>query len=390
MTVITVPYMARNAVRGNNQALRQTLLTPGSASGRIRRLMVVGGCALATTITLVSCALGPKKHPEFGQNEATPPASACTVSALLVPSCGVWFGAAANPLADESWDEALPAFERVLGRPMDIAHYYNASPKLFPTADMIARAREPGKKRLLLLNWKPEMGRSWAQVAAGDPEVDAAIDAQANYLTTTFPEKFFLTIHHEPEEEVKPAAGSGFTAKDYAAMYRRIALRLKAKGATNAVLVMTYRGAPYWGVQPWFEQLYPGDDVVDWIAEDPYLFGKDPEFSGGMAQAVNRTQKAYPKWPGFYTWATTKHPGKPIMLAEWGVSDNLGEVKRSAVFSTMPDQLAAFPQVKALVYWNETDFDDIGATQLKPGDPSVDALKAALKSPRLNPPALPK
>jgi hypothetical protein len=78
------------------------------------------------------------------------------------------------------------------------------------------------------------------------------------------------------------------------------------------------------------------------------------------------------------------------MLAEWGVSDNLGEVKRSAVFSTMPDQLAAFPQVKALVYWNETDYDDIGATQLKPGDPSVDALKTALKSPRLKPPPVPQ
>ncbi|WP_432949198.1 hypothetical protein ACQPXM_15780 [Kribbella sp. CA-253562] len=365
---------------------------PGGARSWTRWLMVTGGCALATAVALVSCALVRDNDRPPAQNGAAPrpqPTSTCTVSALLVPSCGVWFGAAANPLGGESWDEALPAFENVLGRTLDIAHYYNASPKLFPTADMISRAREPGKKRILLLNWKPEMGRTWAQVAAGDPEVDAAIDAQADYLRTTFPEKFFLTIHHEPEEEVRPAAGSGYTAADYAAMYRRVALRLKAKGATNAILVMTYRGAPYWGSQPWFEQLYPGDDVVDWIAEDPYIFGPDPEFSGGVGQAVNRTQRAHPDWPGFYTWATTKHPGKPIMLAEWGVSQNLGEVKRSAVFTTMPDQLAAFPQVKALVYWNETDFKEIGATELRPGDPSVKALRTALRSPRLKPPPVP-
>ncbi|ADB31790.1 hypothetical protein Kfla_2725 [Kribbella flavida DSM 17836] len=367
---------------------------PNGAWGRARWRTVVVGCAVMTAVALVSCGLvsdaeDPPPVPRVTTTPRAVPTTACTVSALLVPSCGAWFGVAANPLGDESWDEALPAFEKVLGRPVDIAHYYNSSPKLFPAEDMVRRAREPGKKRLLLLNWKPEMGRTWAEVAAGDPEVDAAIDAQAQYLRTTFPERFFLTIHHEPEEEVEPAAGSGFTAKDYAAMYRRVALRLKAKGVTNAVLVMTYRGAPHWGAQPWFEDLYPGDDVVDWIAEDPYIFGPDPEYSGGIGQAVNRTQRKYPQWPGFYTWATTKHPGKPIMLAEWGVSRNLGEVTRSAVFATMPDQLAAYPQVKALVYWHETDFGDIGATRLKAGDPSVSALRTALQSPRLKPPAVP-
>ena len=28
------------------------------------------------------------------------------------------------------------------------------------------------------------------------------------------------------------------------------------------------------------------------------------------------------KWAGFYKWATTVHPSKPLMLAEWGVTDN--------------------------------------------------------------------
>jgi hypothetical protein len=290
----------------------------------------------------------------------------CSVSALLVPSCGAWFGAAANPLGSESWDAALPAFESTIGRTVDIAHYYNSSPKVFPSADMIKRAREPGKKRILLLNWKPEMGRTWAQVAAGDPAVDAAIDAEAKYLKTTFPEKFFLGIHHEPEDDVKPAAGSGMTAKDYRAMYRHVALRLKANGVTNAVFVMNYMGTPHWGSQSWFADLYPGDDVVDWIAEDPYIFGNSKDWWTDFANAVNRKDTyTYPNWPGFYTWATTKHPGKPIMLGEWGVNEQLTFGKTKAdILNTVDEGLAKLPALKALVYWNETKFDPVGLTRL--------------------------
>ncbi|WP_157979679.1 CBM96 family carbohydrate-binding protein [Kribbella monticola] len=321
----------------------------------------------ATPTTTTTTTKPPTTTPTTTKPTSTPTAGpGCTVSALLVPSCGAWFGAAANPLGSESWDAALPAFESTIGRTVDIAHYYNSSPKLFPTADMIKRAREPGKKRMLLLNWKPEMGRTWAQVAAGDPTVDAAIDAEAKYLKSTFPEKFFLGIHHEPEDEVKPAAGSGMTAKDYRAMYRHVALRLKADGVTNAVFVMNYMGTPHWGSQSWFADLYPGDDVVDWIAEDPYIFGTSKDWWTDFASAVDRKDTyTYPNWPGFYTWATTKHPGKPIMLGEWGVNEQTTfNMSKSDVLNTVNAGLAKRPAIKALVYWNETKFNPVGETRL--------------------------
>jgi hypothetical protein len=309
-------------------------------------------------------------------------APGCSISAKLVPSCGAFFGAAANPLGSESWDQALTTFESTIGRTLDIAHYYNSSPKLFPTAEMIKRAREPGKKRLLLLNWKPEMGRTWAQVAAGDPEVDKAIDAEAQYLKTTFPEKFFLGIHHEPEEEVKPAAGSGYTAKDYAAMYRHVVQRLKANGVTNAVYVMNYMGTPHWGSQPWFNDLYPGDDVVDWIAEDPYIFGDDANWWGPFTTGVNRKDTyTNPSWPGFYTWATTKHPGKPIMLGEWGIDEqNMLGMSKADVLRTVQDGLKKMPQVKALVYWNEGTFHTVGTTRLDSSATTQAAAREVLNS----------
>ena len=56
-------------------------------------------------------------------------------------------------------------------------------------------------------------------------------------------------------------------------MYRHVVLRLKADGVTNAIYVMDYMGYSKWGEQSWFNDLYPGDDVVDWIAYDPYSTG---------------------------------------------------------------------------------------------------------------------
>jgi hypothetical protein len=66
---------------------------------------------------------------------------------------------------------------------------------------------------------------------------------------------------------------------------------------------------------------------------------------------VNRQDGA--AWPGFYTWATTTHPGKPIMLAEWGVTeDPLNPAAKTDFFATMLSELPSFPDLKALVYWN--------------------------------------
>ncbi len=315
--------------------------------------------------------------PRVSSPSPTATTPTCTVSAILVPSCGVWWGAAANPLSGESWDEALPRFESTVGRTVDIAHYYNSSPKLFPTADMIKRAREPGKNRILLLNWKPEMGRTWAQVAAGDADVDAAIDREADYLKSTFGEQFFLVVHHEPENEVVARAGSGMTAQDYRAMYRHVVTRLRTRGVTNAVTVMNYVGTPHWGSQPWFGDLYPGDDVVDWIAEDPYI-GAERGWSAGLAQSVDRTMPQYPRWRGFYTWATTTHPAKPIMLAEWGVTQDLPPARRNAILSGVPDQLGLVPRVKAIVYWNSAQQFAVGVTELRPGTTAASAFGTAM------------
>jgi beta-mannanase len=190
---------------------------------------------------------------------------------------------------------------------------------------------------------------TWAAVAAG--RADARNDRLARYIDSTFPYKFFLAIWHEPENDVVATAGSGMTAADYAAMYRHVVLRLRADGVTNAVTVMNYMGFDNWAVQPWFNQLWPGDDVVDWIGIDPYGTGAASGWTArDLATLVNRPQGSF---PGFYTWALTRHPGKPMMLAEWGVEYvGTNPAGQAHLLADMAQALPSFPNIRALVYFD--------------------------------------
>ena len=270
------------------------------------------------------------------------------MSSILVPSCGVLWGIGANPLAGESYAQAVTNFETTQGRAADVLHFYHVGARVFPSASDIALSDAQGKSRLLMENWKPELGHSWAEVAAGVPAVDREIDNEATYLKTVYTKPFFLSVHHEPEDEVIARPGSGYTAADYAAMYRHVVLRLSADGVTNAIYVMDYMGYFKWGLQPWFDDLYPGDDVVDWIGYNPYTSAK-----GTFAGLVNSPKGS---WPGFYSWASTGHAGKPLMLAEWGVTESTDPGAKANFFRAMTVDEQQFPAIKALLYWNDAAY----------------------------------
>src|SRR5262245_57745090 len=276
----------------------------------------------------------------------------CTVSEKLVPTCGVPWGVGPGAHTDESRTAALREFERKTRRPQAIYHAYHRGRQLFPTREEIKIAQDREHRRLLFLSWKPP-GASWARIAAGDPETDAHLDRLARHIRRNFTEPFFFTVHHEPENDVRSARGSGWTAKDYAAMYRHVIERLRRNGVTNLVSVMVYMAYIRWTTKPWFESLYPGDDVVDWVAWDTYAYS-DPGYGyGDFAEMVNRRSNSRPAWPGFYNWAASRFPHKPLMLAEWGVwhsTRNPGHMPY--FFDTVARQIRHFPRIKALVYFD--------------------------------------
>ncbi|MDH2428757.1 glycosyl hydrolase [Sphaerisporangium sp. TRM90804] len=284
----------------------------------------------------------------------------CVATAKLIPSCGAWWGVAPDVFGGRPPARALAAAEKRMGRKADIVHVYHRGGEPFPTPE----ERQLAKTRLLLINWKPSVRHTWAQIAGG--AIDRRIDRVAASLRRMLPDRFFLTVHHEPENDVRPGHGSGMTADDYASMYRHVVLRLRERGVRNAVTVMTYMGAPNWAAKPWFERLYPGDDVVDWIGLDPYADRRVDDF----ATLVDKVRRDHAAWPGFYRWTQARFPGKPIMVAEWGAFERPDDPAfKVEFFNSVRRQIRGYPQIKALVY-----FDSPIAPR---GDTRFDATAAA-------------
>lgn len=274
-------------------------------------------------------------------------ASACEVTAKLIPSCGVWWGIAPEIFTGRRPGQALERAEKRMGRPADVMHVYHRGRELFPTAEERTIARDPDSRRLLLINWKPSFDHTWAEIARG--ALDRRIDRLARHVRKNFPERFFLTVHHEPENDVRESPATGMTAADYSAMFRHVVLRLREKGVNNAVTVMTYMGAPNWAAESWFERLYPGDDVVDWVAMDPYVDDKVQTFDG----LINKTREEFAGWPGFYRWMQERFPGKPIMIAEWGVFERYDQPRfKETFFTSVREEMRRYPQIKALIYFD--------------------------------------
>jgi beta-mannanase len=269
---------------------------------------------------------------------------------------------AAQAYSGQTGPAALAVDEKFTGSAFALAHEYKSNGTLFPTASDMSMAQETGHNRVLLENWKPATDKTWAQTAAG--AADSRIDAEAAYLKSHFNLPFFLTIWHEPENDVNATAGSGMTVADYQAMYRHVILRLRADGADKFVSVMNYMGFGRWDTM--LDGLYPGDDVVDWIAYDPYQTNNASAASGhDFADMVNRP---YQSSPGFYTWATTKHPAKPLMLAEWGGLYNPANPTGQAdFFHSVTTEITQFPALKALVYFDiDTKYHNINGMGTTP------------------------
>ncbi|MET0495504.1 MAG: glycosyl hydrolase, partial [Actinoplanes sp.] len=226
-----------------------------------------------------------------------------------------------------------------------------------PTKAEIAMTRDPAKPRVLLLNWKIAYHTTWAKVAAG--EQDKRIDAWSAYVKKNYDQKFFLALHHEPENDIQVDASKGMTAKDYANMYRHVIKRLRANGVDNAVNVVAYMGNERWMAQPWWQDIYPGDDVVDWIGLDSYVSVEKGYYHyGGMGDLLDRQPSG--GGVGWYDWAVRNHPTKPIMVAEWGMYHRTKSiVDKAAAFNTVVPELKAHPAVKAVVYF-DTKSDDEG------------------------------
>lgn len=255
------------------------------------------------------------------------------INEKFVPDHGVLWGASVNN------DDGTVIQE--MGRPFDIYHIYHDWKREFPTEKHKNLINKKGK--VLYFTWAPRVYStgetfSWKEIAEGTH--DDVIDRAARNLKD-LKQKVFLSFH----DEMDGKKGDHQDPEDYRKAYRRIVERFQKAGAKNVIFVWTVTG--YKGNWQKLDKLYPGNDVVDWIAWDPY----------------NWSDCRNEKWKSFkeiihetYQFMTKTFPDKPLMLAEYGSVENPNDPQaRANWFREIPKQLKEYPQLKAVVYFNSND-----------------------------------
>ena len=136
---------------------------------------------------------------------------------------------------------------------------------------------------------------------------------------------------------------TGDIPKDYISAWQRIHKIFRQEGAKNITWVFspninTPDSIPY-------NELYPGDEYVDWIGLDGYNWGDTQSWSiwESFDQVFNKS----------YTEITTLAPTKPLMIAEIN-STNIGGNKASWYTDMLEVQLIhKYPQIKAVIFFDE-------------------------------------
>jgi hypothetical protein len=251
-----------------------------------------------------------------------PPAQAqtCTLSDKLVPSCGLLLGAWSNNHgAGSSFKARILEHEQRIGRQVRIVHNYHAASEPPPlTADEVFFATRPNT--IVWVNWWP--AAHWADAAGGNATVNARIAAVADSIKRVAPSKVMLTIVHEPENDVlagstacpvdgKRHYGTAGTPADYRAMWRNVRSIFTARGSSNVVFNMNYMGyVPNWGCE--FKDLWPGNDLVDWVTWNPYSLN-------GTTETWDRTTTSFYGWMSANSDAAHDFLSKPWGIGEFGV-----------------------------------------------------------------------
>jgi hypothetical protein len=228
------------------------------------------------------------------------------------PAVGAWTGAWVKPAVPNQQGrvDAVAAFEKAIGRPLDLVHVYHQWTEAFPSAadlqfvqqgkvlmisgadDPIIEARATALKEMgnpVLLRWRWEMNRKNLAAAVGSPA-------------------------------------------QYIAAWKHIRTIFTAVGTTNVGWVWCPLATDFNATNG--PSYYPGDDQVDWLCTDVYPGPTHDSFAAVASE--------------FMAWAAGHH--KPVIIGEYGVeSSNPAQAGWIAGAETYARQN---PQIKAMVYFD--------------------------------------
>lgn len=229
----------------------------------------------------------------------------CRVDDALVHSCRALLGARANghPGVPDNFDAQHLHHARRIGRPIDLAHAF-AAPGHVPFGDRhVVNWTRNHTDAYLVHNWKPTF--RWAEI-----DTQAALNrvrVAARRVKHLRYRKIHLVIHHEPENDTAVAAsrrGAG-TPEEYRRMWRIVREIFDEEGCENALFGMAYMNYPKW--DSIVADLWPGDDLVDWVWCNLY----------GSASRPDPEENLF-----HFTTLRARHSlgmGKPLGVIEWGI-----------------------------------------------------------------------
>jgi len=214
----------------------------------------------------------------------------------------------------------------------------------------------------------------WACIADGN--MDAKLQEMAKQIRISGVEKMGFSFVIEPEDEIRchnerrqnPGAqcvpinrsidmGS---KENYIGAWRRLVTVFDNAGVNNVDFIWVLQGTTFDPNrrQPGFEaplDMYPGNDVIDWVAADIYNTAFTKNSWKSMAELTI----------AFVKWAEINSPNKPLMLPEFGVAedpDGVDKNRRANWLREAAAWLKKQERIKGVAYFNRDERFSTDAT----------------------------
>lgn len=238
----------------------------------------------------------------------------CSINDKLVNSCRPWLGVAL-PAQESTLRDSVDQHERNITRQTEVIRTYMPLDKI-PNLSEDERHFINRPNTILFIDFKPTL--LWGSANGMDAQVNLRIDQMADSIKAAVPtgKKVMLSVSAEPEADISSGvnctsldqnAQSGSPA-EYKEMWRNVRNRFDARGAgAKVVWAMGYGGYSPWDCV--VKDLYPGNELVDWITWSPYVGdGNTWASDAGRFYAILESLSD----------ETHNFVSKPWGVAEWG------------------------------------------------------------------------
>ncbi len=272
---------------------------------------------------------------------------------------GVWSG--------QPWEpEQLDAVTALLGRaPSLFLTYQSWESRTFQASDM-QQIADRGATHVV--SWEPG-GSTLRSIWSGDH--DAFIRAWATGASRWGGRIYLRPMHEMNGDWYSWGRGvNGNTPGDFIAAWRHMHDIFVAAGATNVKWVFSPNVR--YGQEYPFADLYPGSAYVDWVGLDGYNWGLDDHLGRPAWQSFEEIFGAT------YREVIALAPGKPLMISETASTENGGS-KADWIRQTFEDDLPRFPQIRAVIWFNQADGPSDFRVSSSPA--SLAAFRAVFDSP---------